>query len=110
MGKGRLPGRLFKYLCMQDSSQDKLSQAYQTFTAQFGSVVLGTVGSDGEPQASYAPCVIDAERNIYVFVSGLSAHTQNLTSIGKASALFIEDEAKTQQMFARKRLSYGLYG
>lgn len=91
---------------MQDSSQDKLAQAYQTFTSQFGSVVLGTVSPSSGPQASYAPCVIDAERNIYIFVSGLSAHTQNLTATGKASALFIEDEAKTQQMFARKRLSY----
>ncbi len=91
---------------MQDSSSDQLVQVYQTFTAQFGSVILGTVSSSGEPQASYAPCVIDSDRNIYIFVSGLSAHTQNLTAVGKANALFIEDEAKTQQMFARKRLSY----
>ena len=60
----------------------------------------------GLPQASYAPCVVDEERNIYVFVSGLSAHTQNLTATRKASVLFIEDEAKTQQIFARMRLSY----
>ena len=91
---------------MQESSQDKLTQAYQAFTAQFDSVILGTVSPNGEPQASYAPCVIEANRTIYIFISGLSAHTQNLTATSKASALFIEDEAKTQQMFARKRLSY----
>jgi len=91
---------------MQNSSQDKPSQAYRAFTQQFSSAVLGTVSANGLPQASYAPCVIDEARNIYIFVSGLSAHTQNLTATGRASALFIEDEAKTQQMFARKRLSY----
>lgn len=92
---------------MSDSlSQAKVLQLYQAFPAQFGSVVLGTASPDGDPQASYAPCVIDEARNIYVFVSGLSAHTQNLTTTGKASALFVEDESKTQQMFARKRLSY----
>lgn len=91
---------------MPDSSQDTLIQDYQAFPSQFGSAILGTTSESGEPQASYAPCVIDEDRNIYVFVSGLSAHTQNLTATGRASVLFIEDEAKTRQMFARKRLSY----
>ena len=91
---------------MPNLSSDHLAQLYQNFSAQFKSVILATVNAAAEPQASYAPCVIDEERNIYVFVSGLSAHTQNLTATGKASALFVEDEAKTPQMFARKRLSY----
>lgn len=91
---------------MPNLSSDQLAQLYQNFSTQFKSVVLATVSAAGEPQASYAPCVVDKERNIYIFVSGLSAHTQNLTATGKASALFVEDEAKTPQMFARKRLSY----
>ena len=91
---------------MADLSQEKVLQIYQSFPGQFGSVVLGTASSEGMPQASYAPCVMDDDKNIYVFVSGLSAHTQNLTATGQASALFVEDESKTQQLFARKRLSY----
>ena len=91
---------------MSDSSQNKLLETYQTFPDRFGSVVLATVSGEGMPQASYAPCVVDEARNIYVFVSGLSAHTQNLTATSKASVLFIEDESKTQQIFARMRLSY----
>ncbi|MEO0769965.1 MAG: pyridoxamine 5'-phosphate oxidase family protein [Cyanobacteria bacterium J06649_4] len=91
---------------MDALSPEKLLQLYQAFPSQFGSVVLGTTSADGKPQASYAPCVIDEFKNIYVFVSGLSAHTQNLTTTGQASALFVEDESKTQQLFARKRLSY----
>lgn len=89
---------------MQDISQ--VIQAYQAFPAQFKSVVLGTVSEQGIPQASYAPCVVDEYLNIYIYVSGLSAHTQNLNATGKASVLFLEDEAQTPQVFARKRLSY----
>ena len=91
---------------MPKHSPDDLLKTYQAFPSQFGSVVLGTASSEGQPQASYAPCVLDADKNIYIFVSGLSAHTQNLSATGKASALFVEDESQTQQMFARKRLSY----
>ena len=91
---------------MSDPAPDKLLETYQTFPDRFGSVVLATVSTDGQPQASYAPCVVDEARNIYVYVSGLSTHTQNLTATSKASVLFIEDESKTQQIFARMRLSY----
>lgn len=91
---------------MQDSSQNPLIQTYQDFPSQFKSVILATAGADAQPQASYAPCVVDLDRNIYIFVSGLSAHTQNLTATGKASALFIESESEATQIFARKRLSY----
>ncbi len=91
---------------MQNLSQEELIHAYRTFSDPFKSVVLGTVSNAGQPQASYAPCVRDGAGNIYVFVSGLSAHTQNLTATGNASALFVEDEAQTTQIFARKRVSY----
>ena len=91
---------------MPDATEDKLLETYQTFPDRFGSAVLATVSGEGTPQASYAPCVVDESRNIYIFVSGLSAHTQNLTATGKANVLFIEDESKTQQIFARMRLSY----
>ena len=91
---------------MSETNQDKLLETYQAFPDRFGSAVLATVSGEGTPQASYAPCVVDESRNIYIFVSGLSAHTQNLTATGKANVLFIEDESKTQQIFARMRLSY----
>lgn len=91
---------------MAHLSPEKLSQLYAAFPDQFKSVILGTASVNGVPQASYAPCVMDESRNIYIFVSGLSAHTQNLTSTGQVSALFVKDEADTPQMFARQRLSY----
>ena len=91
---------------MANLSPEKLSALYEAFPSQFQSVILGTASVEGVPQASYAPCVMDAARNIYIFVSGLSAHTQNITATGQVSALFVKDEADTPQMFARQRLSY----
>lgn len=83
-----------------------LERAYQEFSSLFDSVVICTVSGEGMPNASYAPCVIDGDKNIYTYVSGLSSHTQNLKVNPKASLLFIEDESKTEQIFARRRLSY----
>lgn len=88
------------------SQFEAIQAAYQTFTDQFQSVVICTVSQDGLPNASYAPFVLDDMKNIYIYVSGLSSHTQNLNVKPVASVLFIEDESKTQQMFARRRLSY----
>ena len=88
------------------SQFEAIQAAYQTFTNQFQSAVICTVSQDGLPNASYAPFVMDDMKNIYIYVSGLSTHTQNLNTKPVASVLFIEDESKTQQMFARRRLSY----
>ena len=80
--------------------------AYQSFPENFQSVVLSTVSKEGVPNASYAPFVMDEEKNIYIYISALSTHTHNLQASGKASVLFIEDEVKTEQIFARRRLTY----
>lgn len=88
------------------SKFEAATAAYQTFTDHFQSIVLSTVSAEGEPNASYAPFVMDGDRNLYIYVSGLSSHTQNLQAVPKASVLFIQDEQDTPQIFARKRLSY----
>ncbi|MEO1401630.1 MAG: pyridoxamine 5'-phosphate oxidase family protein [Cyanobacteria bacterium J06635_1] len=85
---------------------EKIIAAYQAFPAQFQTLVLSTVGADGAPHASYAPFVIDSDKQIYIYVSGLAAHTGNLKRSGQASVLFIEDESSTEQSFARRRLTY----
>lgn len=68
--------------------------------------MLSTVTADGQPQASYTPFVMEGDRTFYIFVSGLSSHTQNLKTTAKAGILLIEDEAQTNQIFARRRLMY----
>lgn len=88
------------------SSIETAIAAYQNFTDSFNSVILSTISTEGKPNASYSPCVIDDQKNIYIYVSGLATHTQNLHATNKASVMFIDDESQTSQIFARRRLVY----
>ena len=67
--------------------------------------ILSTISADGEPNASYAPLAIDNENNIYTYLSELSQHTKNLFNNQKVSLMLIEDESKSTNIFARKRLT-----
>lgn len=80
--------------------------AYQDLPRRLLSLMLSTVNGAGQPQASYAPYVIDDDYQLYIFTSGLSAHTANLQTTGLASILLIEDEADASQVFARQRIAY----
>ena len=68
------------------------------------SVILGTQGSNGYPFSSYAPFYYDGEQ-IYIIISDIATHAKNIQATHKASALFIEDENKSENIFARKRIS-----
>ncbi len=85
---------------------NRVTELYQAFPQKFRSIMLSTASADGIPQASYAPFLIDADKKIYIYISGLSAHTANLKQTGRVSVLFIEDEAETKEIFARRRLTY----
>lgn len=94
---------------MSDAQSDPLLQAKQAYAEHceaIKSVILGSVDSQGQPLASYAPYVMDEHRHIYVMLSGMSPHSQNLETTAKVSALFIEDEAQAKNVFARKRLTF----
>ncbi|MEA5617583.1 pyridoxamine 5'-phosphate oxidase family protein [Cronbergia sp. UHCC 0137] len=88
------------------SQIEKAQAEYEKFPEQFASIVISTVSKEGIPNASYAPFVMDELKNIYIYVSGLSTHTKNIYDHPQLSVLFIEDETKTNQIFARRRLSF----
>lgn len=88
-------------------SFESVLAAYQGLPTRVHSLMLSTVDGEGAPQASYAPYVMDDDYQLYIFTSGLSAHTQNLQKTGLASVLLIEDEAEAGQIFARQRITYG---
>lgn len=85
---------------------EKVTAEYQKFTQEFQSIIISTVNEEGMPNGSYTPFIMDESKNIYIYVSGLSTHTQNLNVNPRASVLLIEDEAQTPQIFARRRLNY----
>ena len=84
----------------------KIQSDYEDFHQQFASIIIATVSDQGIPNASYAPFVMDELKNIYIYVSGLSIHTINIESRPDVSVLFIEDEGKSPNIFARRRLNF----
>lgn len=88
----------------EDFEKDFLD--YQNFPGQLKSIMLATVDREGDPDVSCLPFTMDSDKNCYVFVSYLTLHANNLRETGKGSILFVEEEAKTINLFARKRLSY----
>jgi putative heme iron utilization protein len=92
------------------SQLEKVQAEYEKFTEQFQSVIISTVNAQGTPNASYAPFVMDNSQNIYIYVSGLSTHTKNIYANPHVCVLFIEDETQTNQIFARRRLSFDCTG
>lgn len=90
---------------MSEPSPEALYAEIRDLRERIRSVLLATVGAEGGPHASYAPCLCDESDRIYVYVSSLAAHTRNLEHTPKASLLFIEDEAASANLFARRRLN-----
>ncbi len=70
----------------------------------YQSVVLGTQSENGYPFSSYAPFYYDGEF-VYVFISNIATHAKNMQERPKTSAFFIEDEVKSENIFARRRIS-----
>lgn len=84
---------------------NQVREAYQQLAERFNSVIMATVNSKGFPEASYA-AYVKHEGDFYVYVSELATHTQNMADNGHAGLLFIEDEDKTANLFARQRVTY----
>ena len=80
-------------------------QALQALRGNVQSVMLATLGEDGNPHIGYTPFVFDG-RDIIVFVSRLSLHTRDLLANGRVSVMLIDDEQDSSQIFARTRVSY----
>ncbi|MEM0909677.1 MAG: pyridoxamine 5'-phosphate oxidase family protein [Pseudomonadota bacterium] len=85
---------------------EKLEQDYVDFPCLFESLMLSTINKKGLPHASYAPFIINGERCFYVYVSRLSEHTNNLLNGSSAAIMLIDDESKTKNIYARRRLMY----
>ncbi|MGC9504475.1 HugZ family protein [Baaleninema sp.] len=88
------------------SSLETAQVQYREFLRSRRSLMLATVDASAKPNASYTPFVTDERHHFYIYVSGLSSHTKNLMANPQASILLIEDESNTEEIFARRRLSF----
>lgn len=97
-------------------------QQCQAFWQDRRSVILSTTNLEGVLETSITPFITDEVGNLYVFISELAQHTQNIlrqlsdSSISLKqvktsnliSGLLIADESGTEQAFARERLTLQL--
>ena len=74
------------------------------FLSTIKTATIGTITQDGLPFSSYAPYVYDNNR-FYIYISNIATHAKNLHVRPNASLFFIEDESKSSNLFARKRIS-----
>ncbi|UEA15916.1 heme utilization protein HutZ [Pasteurella canis] len=89
----------------QEVLQNRLGPEIQELKAQCKTIMLATVGEDGNPNVSYAPFAI-TNGEYQVFISTIARHARNLQEVPKVSLMLIEDESKSRQIFARRRLSF----
>ena len=87
-----------------DSNNEPIIEKRKLIT-DVRTVIMSTVDSKGMPNASYAPVGVDNDNNLYVYISELSKHTSNLKNNNVLSVMLIEDEAGSENIFARKRLT-----
>ena len=71
------------------------------------SLMLATVHEDQTPLASYTPfATADNDSGLWILVSDLAGHAQNLSRSGLCSCLLIRDEQDSSQVYVRERLQY----
>ena len=90
---------------MSDILLAQAKEAKIKLVSNMNTIMLGTISKNGEPNASYAPSIIDSEENFFIYISSLSKHTLNLIGNPKLSIMIIEDESKAENIFGRKRFT-----
>ncbi|VAW47615.1 hypothetical protein MNBD_GAMMA04-1012 [hydrothermal vent metagenome] len=98
-------------------------QQCQEFWQARRSIILSTTSFEGVSETSVTPFITDDDGSLYVFISELAQHTQNIlcllsesSTMGSEqkspskyiSGLLIADELETEQDFARERLTLQL--
>jgi putative heme iron utilization protein len=87
----------------QDEHQEQISKLLNNVK----SVMLATVHQDGSPLASYTPFSENNEESgMWILVSDLAGHAQNLARTNECSVLVIRDEKESTQVYVRERLQY----
>lgn len=94
-----------EYQVKQERLQNRLGPEIQEFRASRQTIQLATIDSDGRPNVSYAPFVVNKE-GYFVLISEIARHARNLQANPQVSIMMIEDEGDSKQVFARKRLTF----
>lgn len=87
------------------ASLEEIAEEARAFRDDFQSIQLATAASGSAAVASYAPFAFSKRGGFFIYVSELAAHTSNLRDGGDVGVLFVEEESKAANIFARRRLS-----
>lgn len=82
-----------------------MQEDYEQFLQSRQSVIISSLDKEGLPHTSYAPFVF-IEDKVYILISAIAKHFSNLATREHVSLFFVEDESKTEQIYARKRLNF----
>ncbi len=82
------------------------SQLMDLLTKQ-KSLYIASVDSEGKPHCSTSPFVLH-DKKIYLLLSELSLHCQNILNQKKLSILVVQDENAADEIFARTRVSWSV--
>lgn len=82
----------------------EIQQEALEFRNEFKTVLLAS-SKNSENDCSYAPYFCDDQGMLYIFVSQLASHTQNIKDNPNLGLMFIQSEADCRNLFARKRLT-----
>jgi len=74
------------------------------FISSIQTAIIGTIDSSNHPFLSYAPYIYD-DNYFYIYISDIATHAKNIQANSNTSLFFTEDESKTENIFARKRIS-----
>ena len=89
----------------EPADEATLHRNIRELCSQFQTVLMATSSCEAKPEISYTPYTI-VDGRLFVFVSDLSLHTGNLKENPKASLLFIEDEKQSDNLHARRRVTF----
>lgn len=91
-------------MSMEPNKQRVVQGWIDSFYPTFKTIGIASVSSTGEPLSSYAPCVWWNKR-LFILISETAPHFNNLKATQLVSAIFLQDESQTENLFFRKRLT-----
>ncbi|WP_458118588.1 heme utilization protein HutZ [Mannheimia haemolytica] len=89
----------------QEVLQNRLGPEIEELKQQIKTIMLATIDKDGVPNVSYAPFVIN-NGEYQVLITTIARHARNLQEVPKVSLMLIDDESKSREIFARRRLTF----
>lgn len=90
---------------MNQPSEEDLKKQFESFDEDKYSLIVSTVDTNCTPLTNYSPFV-KLDGDYYICVSSMLPHFTNMIETKKAHVLIIEDESKTNHIYARNRLYF----